>query len=62
MTLQEFTNELEHCLDELTQQKIEKELREAFSPEELAGLEYIMKTGVSKLINYLRSPQVTSNY
>lgn len=53
MTMAEFTIELELCISELTQKKIEDELAGYFPAEELTGLEYIIKAGVNKLTTWL---------
>jgi Nucleotidyl transferase AbiEii toxin, Type IV TA system len=55
MTLGEFTLDLESCIAELTQKKIENELAGYFPVEELAGLEYIIKAGVNKLTIWLKN-------
>jgi len=58
MTLDEFITELESCISELTEEKIEKELGGYFAEEGLTGMEYIISAGVNKLINWLKEHRI----
>ena len=53
MTLNEFRIKLQKALSEITQEKIEEQLRDFFSPEELPGLENKIRIGIKRLLEAL---------